>query len=69
MFEDKPFLTESKWTEMYGHGHSVVPPSLHNISGLVIFKNPNGCIPAEVGPSARDIHLAVKCDKAAFNGS
>jgi hypothetical protein len=56
------------WTGTHGHGHGGVPPSLWNISGQVLIRNPNGCIPAEVGPSARNIQLTVKCDEAAING-
>jgi hypothetical protein len=57
------------WTGMHGHGHGGVPPSLHNISGQVLLKNPKGCIPAEVGSSAQNIQLSVKCDKAGLKGS
>ena len=53
------------WTGTHGHGTGGFPPSLTNISGRVLIKNPNGCIPAEVGANARNIHLTVECDKAA----
>ena len=60
---------EERASAQHGHGHGGVPPSLHNISGQVLLKNPKGCIPAEVGSSAQNIQLSVKCDKAGLKGS
>lgn len=51
------------WTGMHGHGRGGHPPSLTNLSGQVHVKNQIGyCVPAEVGPNARDIRLQVECD-------
>lgn len=53
------------WTGMHGHES---PPSLTNLSGLIEVKNRCGCMPAEVGPSATDIHLNTICKEASTDG-